>query len=48
MVLRTQRRREFVFSPDSGYVTGAFLSTYEMESIRGIPGLARKLIVEQE
>jgi CubicO group peptidase (beta-lactamase class C family) len=37
---------ELVFYPDSGYVT-AILSNYEMESIRGIPGLARKLIAEQ-
>ena len=37
---------EFVFYPDSGYVT-VFLSNYDMDSIRGIPGLARKLIVEQ-
>ncbi|SHN29892.1 serine hydrolase domain-containing protein [Cryptosporangium aurantiacum] len=32
------------FYPDSGYVT-VILSNYEMESIRGIPSLARKLIV---
>ncbi|GAA4697613.1 serine hydrolase domain-containing protein [Phytohabitans rumicis] len=37
---------ELVFYPDSGYVT-VILSNYEMESIRGIPGLTRKLIVEQ-
>jgi CubicO group peptidase (beta-lactamase class C family) len=37
---------EFVFYPDSGYVT-VFMSNYDMDSIRGIPGLARKLIVEQ-
>lgn len=37
---------ELVFYPDSGYVT-VILSNYEIESIRGIPGLARKLIVEQ-
>ena len=34
------------FYPDSGYVT-VILSNYEPESIRGIPALARKLIVEQ-
>lgn len=37
---------ELVFYPDSGYVT-VIMSNYEMESIRGIPSLARKLIVEQ-
>ncbi|MEV0136701.1 serine hydrolase domain-containing protein [Dactylosporangium sp. NPDC050688] len=37
---------ELVFYPDSGYVT-VIMSNYEIESIRGIPGLARKLIVEQ-
>lgn len=37
---------EFVFYPDHGYVT-VFMSNHEMDSIRGIPGLARKLIVEQ-
>jgi hypothetical protein len=31
---------------DSGYVT-VFMSNYEMGSLRGIPGLARKLIAEQ-
>jgi len=36
---------ELVFYPDSGYVT-VILSNYEPESIRGIPGLARKLIVD--
>jgi CubicO group peptidase (beta-lactamase class C family) len=36
---------ELTFYPDSGYVS-VILSNYEMESIRGIPGLARKLIVE--
>ncbi|MGW0662897.1 serine hydrolase domain-containing protein [Streptodolium elevatio] len=35
---------ELVFYPDSGYVT-AILSNYEMESIRGIPSLARRLII---
>lgn len=35
---------EFVFYPDSGYVT-VFISNHEVDSIRGIPGLARKLIV---
>jgi hypothetical protein len=33
-----------VFFPDSGYVA-MIISNYEIESIRGIPGLARKLIV---
>jgi CubicO group peptidase (beta-lactamase class C family) len=37
---------DLVFYPDSGYVT-VIMSNYEVESIRGIPGLARKLIVEQ-
>ena len=37
---------DVAFYPDHGYVT-VILSNYEMESIRGIPGLARKLIVEQ-
>ncbi|WP_034592954.1 serine hydrolase domain-containing protein [Hamadaea tsunoensis] len=37
---------ELTFYPDHGYVT-VILSNYEMESIRGIPGLARKLIVGQ-
>ncbi|MEV6965718.1 serine hydrolase domain-containing protein [Hamadaea sp. NPDC051192] len=38
---------ELMFYPDHGYVT-VIVSNYEMESIRGIPGLARKLIVEQQ
>lgn len=37
---------ELMFYPDSGYVT-VIMSNYEMESIRGIPGLVRKLIVQQ-
>lgn len=37
---------DLMFYPDSGYVT-VIMSNYEMESIRGIPGLARRLIVEQ-
>ncbi|GIJ58458.1 serine hydrolase domain-containing protein [Virgisporangium aurantiacum] len=35
---------DLVFYPDSGYVT-VILSNYEPESVRGIPGLARRLIV---
>ena len=35
---------DLVFYPDSGYVT-VILSNYEPEAIRGIPGLARRLIV---
>jgi CubicO group peptidase (beta-lactamase class C family) len=35
---------ELIFYPDSGYVT-VILSNYEPEAIRGIPGLARRLIV---
>jgi hypothetical protein len=31
---------EFVFYPDSGYVT-VFMSNHEMDSLRGIPRLAR-------
>jgi CubicO group peptidase (beta-lactamase class C family) len=35
---------EFVFYPDSGYVT-VFMSNHDIDSLRGIPGLARKLII---
>jgi CubicO group peptidase (beta-lactamase class C family) len=37
---------DLAFYPDTEYVT-VIVSNYEIESIRGIPGLARKLIVEQ-
>jgi CubicO group peptidase (beta-lactamase class C family) len=37
---------ELTLYPDHGYVT-AIMSNYEMDSIRGIPSLARKLIIAQ-